>query len=737
MTGSSLSTGKTERRFRVAITLIGVLSLLWLSACGQGYSPSSQQVAAPQQVLVKFRTTTNSLSRSKSLRAAGLGRSSEFALVPGLSVATVGASQTTAQAIASLQSDPNVLYVEPDYVVTTNAIPDDTRFAFQYALDNTGQTGGTPDADIDAPEAWDIETGKRVVIAVIDTGVDYSHEDLSGNIWVNTGEVPGNGIDDDGNGFVDDVRGWDFRDNDNDPMDENDHGTHVAGIIAAMGNNRVGIAGVNWSAQIMPLKFMDAQGRGTTSDAIRALDYAVRMGARVSSNSWGGGGFSRALFDAISAVSASRHIFVAAAGNDGTNNDVTPHYPSGFDLNNIVSVAATGENDQLASFSNFGSTSVDLGAPGVSILSTLPGNRYRNLSGTSMAAPFVSGVVSLILARNDSLAVADVKAAILDNVDAVPALQGITTSGGRLNAFKALSSVAASGTGTSPAPAPTTTPAPAPATPPPAPAPVTSPITIAPASVTVAVDATAQLSASGGVAPYTWISGDSQIVAVSFSSGIILGLSPGTTTVTATDRAGSIADVVVVVSQSAVANVQVQTPKSSITINESIQLTVSGGAAPYQWNSSNPAVATIDANGLLTGVAAGIVTVTATDANGISGSVPTIHVVGSSNGTGTGTGNGSGSGNGAGSGAFQVVPNASSVTTFNTISITASGGTPPYAWSLTNGAAGTIFPDQHRVGVGWFTASGAAGESTVVVATDANGSQGQTAPISILALPTR
>jgi thermitase len=310
------------------------------------------------------------------------------------------------EAVQRYEASPDVEYAEPDYLLqpAQTVSPSDPYYSRLYGLNNTGQTNGTPDADVDAKEAWGTTTGSwTTVVAVIDEGVDINHPALKNNIWVNTDEVPSNGVDDDRNGYVDDRNGYDFANDDASVYDPDpvngrgdEHGTHVAGTIAAQGNN--GVAGVNWQAGIMALKFLGPNG-GYTSDAVEALNYAVANGARISNNSWGGGGYSQALRDAINRADASGHLFVAAAGNDGVNNDATPHYPSSYSSANIISVAATDDEDALASFSNFGATSVDLAAPGVNILSTLPGNRYGSYSGTSMATPHVTGAAASSRAR--------------------------------------------------------------------------------------------------------------------------------------------------------------------------------------------------------------------------------------------------------------------------------------------------------------------------------------------------
>ncbi len=299
---------------------------------------------------------------------------------------------------------------------------------------------------ISADDAWAISTGSAsVVVAVIDTGVDYTHPDLAANIWTNPGEIAGNGIDDDGNGFVDDVHGYDFFNNDGDPMDDNMHGTHVAGTIAAVGNNGVGVVGVNWTSSIMALKFLSAEGYGSTSDAIRAINYATMMrerygvNVRVENNSWGGGSYSVSLQNAIKLTGDAGILFVAAAGNSGSNNDAYPQYPASYNCTNIISVAATTQYDTLASFSCYGATSVDIAAPGVNIYSTLPGGRYGALSGTSMASPQVAGAAALAWAVNPYASLETIRNAILGGADPVSALSGRVVTGGRLNVCNTIS----------------------------------------------------------------------------------------------------------------------------------------------------------------------------------------------------------------------------------------------------------------------------------------------------------
>jgi subtilisin family serine protease len=347
-------------------------------------------------------------------------------------------------ALAAFRADPNVLYAEPNYRLYMTADPDDARFGEMWGLNNVGQTGGRIDADIDAPAAWDVTTGSgSTVVAVIDTGVDYNHPDLAPNMWVNPGEIPGDNLDNDGNGFVDDVHGYDFFNGDGQPLDDQGHGTHVAGTIGAAGNNGIGVTGINWDIQIMALKFLGADGSGTTSDAIDAINYAVANGATISNNSWGGDPYSQAMFDAISAARDAGHIFVAASGNgdalgNGLNNDADLFYPASYDLDNIIATGAVDHNDNLASFSNYGATTVDLAAPGVNILSTTPGGSYGLSTGTSMAAPHVAGVTALVRDLHPTWSYDEVIAQILASVDPLPTLLGITVTGGRLNAAAAV-----------------------------------------------------------------------------------------------------------------------------------------------------------------------------------------------------------------------------------------------------------------------------------------------------------
>jgi subtilisin family serine protease len=366
-----------------------------------------------------------------------------FKEIGGLQIVDLPRGVSVAQAKKHYEDSGLVEYAEPDYVVQMDATPNDPKYSdgSLWSLNNLGQDGGLADADIDAPEGWDtLHSAANVIVAVIDTGVRYTHEDLAANMWVNLGEIPGNGIDDDGDGYVDDVYGINAITGGGNPMDDNGHGSHVSGTIGGVGDNMIGVVGVAWRVQIMACKFLDANGSGSTSAAIECIDYAWRHGARVMNNSWGGGGFSQALMDAITAARDAGVIFVASAGNSSANTDINPQYPAGYDVENVVSVAATDRADLMAYFSNYGQNSVELGAPGVNIYSTYGtgDSAYNTLSGTSMAAPHVSGVMALTRARFPGLSYVDVIRRVIAATDPISSMADSTISGGRLNLQKAL-----------------------------------------------------------------------------------------------------------------------------------------------------------------------------------------------------------------------------------------------------------------------------------------------------------
>jgi thermitase len=351
--------------------------------------------------------------------------------------------------VANYASLPEVEYAEANFDISLDEagplepiLPHDPQFNDQWALANSGQRGGKQGADISATLAWATTTGNEdVVVAVLDSGVDYNHEDLKENMWTRPASM--DPYHDRELGTIDDTYGYSAIEGLPDPMDDNGHGTHCAGIIGAEGENNLGIAGVNWKVRIMPLKFMSSGGFGTTKDAIEAINYVIDrkkagVNVRIISASWGSTQKSRALEDVIRKAYENDILFVAAAGNATTDNDRRPHFPSSYNVPNVVSVAALDRTDQLAKFSNYGAKSVAIAAPGVEILSTWLGNQYEEKSGTSMATPVVAGVAALILSENSRMPVDDLRKKLMDSTDPIVALKGKTVSGGRINAAKAL-----------------------------------------------------------------------------------------------------------------------------------------------------------------------------------------------------------------------------------------------------------------------------------------------------------
>jgi subtilisin family serine protease len=407
---------------------------------------SSKKKFSKDQIIVKYKAGRSFFDLGRKADKPKVKKEKEFKQL-GISVLKkLNKNKHVKEVIKELYETGEIEYAEPDYVLEINLTPNDPQFGQLWGLHNTGQNSGTSDADINAPEAWDINTGSStIIVGVIDTGVDYNHEDLSVNMWTNPGEIAGNGIDDDGNGYVDDVYGIDAYNNDSDPMDDHNHGTHCSGTIGGVGNNGIGVAGVNWNVKIMALKFLGSSGSGSTSGALECLNYAVMMkntygvNIRLTSNSWGGGGYSQPLGDAIEASKNAGMLFIAAAGNSSSDNDSSPHYPSSYENDNVIAVAATDRNDSMSSFSSYGATSVDLGAPGSSILSTTVGNTYATYSGTSMATPHVAGAAALVWARYRSYTWSGVKNLISNTVDPLASLSGKVLTGGRLNVYNALS----------------------------------------------------------------------------------------------------------------------------------------------------------------------------------------------------------------------------------------------------------------------------------------------------------
>lgn len=453
-----LGAGATIGRIRCGLLGLALLGFSALSAAEHRETKEFEvhrghEVAAGE-VLVKFRPGSPAHARAAVEREEDIDAAESVG--SGGAVRMHSRSRNAAALVDSLSQRADVEYAELNYKVQALMLPNEPprQFASEWAMLNTGQSNnrryGIAGADIRATLAWDLTTGSNAnVVAILDTGIDYRHADLAANIWsapadytVNVGGVAVT--------CLAGTHGFNVLTMTCDPLDDNNHGTHVAGIVGAVGNNGVGVAGVNWTASIMAVKFLDAAGMGTVADAVNAIEYVIQarhvLGAganvRLLSNSWGLlPQTSNALLDAINKADLNEMLFVAAAGNNYANNDVAPNYPSNFATHNMLAVAATDQADYLARFSNFGPTTVHLGAPGVDIVSTIPYSGYAYKSGTSMATPHVAGAAALLLARDGNLSVDDLRNTILGTVDLLPSLAGQTTTGGRLNLFKAVSSV--------------------------------------------------------------------------------------------------------------------------------------------------------------------------------------------------------------------------------------------------------------------------------------------------------
>ncbi len=403
-------------------------------------------VADPLSLLVKFSDDFDNDSRALIREVAGLHTLETWDLVPGLEHAAIDGQLDDTIAMVQALGDQfgGIEFVEPDYIMRTSITPNDTFYSLEWGLNNTGQTVngdvGTNNCDIDAPLAWDVTTGSSTfVMADIDTGTRKAHEDLTLNIWTNPGEVAGNNVDDDGNGYRDDTWGWNFYSNNNNPNDDNGHGSHTAGTSGARGNNAKGVAGVAWNCKIVTLKFLGRTGSGSTSGAISAINYCVGKGVKLSNNSWGGPG-SSSLQSAITNAQNAGHLLVVAAGNSGVNINTSPTYPASYTNANIISVAAVNNDFGLASFSNYGSTAVDLGAPGVMVASCYKSSNtsYVYMDGTSMAAPHVTGACALVWSVNPAWTYTQVKSKILSTVRTTPSLTGKCVTGGVLNVNNAV-----------------------------------------------------------------------------------------------------------------------------------------------------------------------------------------------------------------------------------------------------------------------------------------------------------
>lgn len=402
------------------------------------FGQNAETGVVPNEVLVKFRSGTSEEKARGILRRNG-GTAAEKLGDLGWQLVKLPAGTNRNAVITRYIDSGEVEAVQPNFYYHLLATPNDASFGSLYGM-----------TKISAPQAWDLNTGSpAVVIANIDTGAKYTHEDLAANMWTNIGEVNNNGIDDDGNGFIDDFYGYDFFFNDSNPIDENGHGTHTSGTLGAVGNNSIGVTGVNWNVRIMTIKIYDSDGFGTTSAMlINAYNYVRMMkergvNIRVTNNSYGGCdeacGYDQATKDAIDALGNAGVLQVFAAGNDSQNIDSTPSFPASYTSPSILSVANSTQNDARAGSSNFGTVGVDLAAPGTAILSTVSSAaNYGTLTGTSMATPHVAGAAALLSSHNPNLSAASLKATLLNTVDVLPQWNGVVKTGGRLNVAQAL-----------------------------------------------------------------------------------------------------------------------------------------------------------------------------------------------------------------------------------------------------------------------------------------------------------
>ncbi len=433
------------RRALIAVILL-VCSAILGTAAAQAPPESSVSAAERARIVVGFRPGVTRQQRDEVLARDGAALRRFLGALRAASV-TVDAADRE-QILARLRAEPAVAYAELDRRVglirprlgarlplaAAARTPDDDGFTYQYGLRDNN------DHDVDATEAWERRT-KCAKVAVLDTGIDPDHKDLKANLWRNDKEVPDNGLDDDNNGYVDDDRGVDLVDRHGSGADEQGHGTHVAGIIGAIGNNNRGVSGLCWKAQIVSVKFMDAEGHGYSSAAAEGIVYAVNEGAHIINASYGTTEPTEVEREAIAYAAAHDTLIVASAGNDHEDTDVHPHYPSNYPDENVISVAASTESDTLASFSNWGKTTVDLAAPGDSIASTADGGAYTLTSGTSMAAPLVTAAAAMVRKQGDGLPFARIREVLLNNADDKKTLKGKVASGGRLNVRRSLGAV--------------------------------------------------------------------------------------------------------------------------------------------------------------------------------------------------------------------------------------------------------------------------------------------------------
>ena len=446
-----LNSRRLARTAALALTSLSVITLALLLAPEVRSADNRTIEAVPGEYVVMLRDAK--ALNLFNVQAAELGLEWKESIRPNTILVRAAGESPAASAqhdsratLSALNSMAMVEIAEPNYIYRANKLPNDPDLGKLWGLKNTGAADsagsrGISGIDVGAEAAWDIQTGsKSVVVAVIDTGIDFSHPDLKAQAWVNEAEKNGApGVDDDGNGFVDDINGYNFANNKGDSTDDQGHGTHCAGTIGAKGDDGKGLVGVAWDVSMMAVKFLDKSGSGTLANAVKSIDYARQMGAHIMSNSWGGGGASAVLKKSIEDANAAGILFVAAAGNESNNNDASPTYPSGYEVDNVLSVAAIDNRGGLASFSNYGARTVHVAAPGVNIVSTVPGAKYDSYSGTSMATPHVSGIAALLLSQNPGMSHLDMKKRIMDAARPLYTLRSRVASKGVADAYYALS----------------------------------------------------------------------------------------------------------------------------------------------------------------------------------------------------------------------------------------------------------------------------------------------------------
>ncbi len=441
---------RLQKQWRSTVRIIPAESKSREDAAQNEMDQDTATASSRPEILVKFRAGVSEDAINEITARFNDRLQDEIEAVPGLTAIDDPDNLDPVALATQYQALPEVEYAEPNYEISLeqassdndHAHVNDPRFEEQWALANDGRHDGKKGADISARKAWATTKGSHeIVVAVLDSGVEYTHADLVNNIWTRPADMKP--YQDRDLGTVDDVHGYNVVANNGEPMDENGHGTNCAGVIGAECENNLGVCGVNWKIQIMPLKFLNGGGFGTVLGAVQAINYAIdrrRAGVnlRIVNVSWGLTQNSRALEDVIRKAGEAEILFVAASGSSNTDNDVSPRYPSGYKIGNVISVAATDRSDQLASFSNYGSKSVQLAAPGRDILTTALGNEYEQHSGTSMAAPVVAAVAALTLSAHPNLSVDQLRSLLLGSVDKLPGLRGKVSTGGRINAARAV-----------------------------------------------------------------------------------------------------------------------------------------------------------------------------------------------------------------------------------------------------------------------------------------------------------